>query len=901
MTTKVDSMSTEESQHAQSPISKSTSANSASGPKVSIFGVKSGFVIPKNKSGFVIPKNKLSGSLVPIVRGGGKVETGDERKEDNSKQVQRKTRWDADLSQDAAVRKGRSLAYQTRLEQITQQLKSGSLELGDDQDSQLPGQPSHVDSVDQSTVTKLHRHELLELEKREVIGEILRLNPGYKAPPDYMPVLKEARIPIPLKGHPGNNFIGLILGPASNTQKRLEEETGAKVRVYGIKLDTKEKCEITRSDATEAQAVYEELFVHISAESYDKVDAAVALIELLVTPVSAVSAVASTTSSSVSGDVVEQSQKNSVSAHMTMPVGVVNQGMVQPMAVPAHSVMPQFQAYAGPWHPHGSPNVLPPQSAGFIRPPVFSNMQFTPPTNLLNAPFSGGHPAFGMVPRNVPGIVTRPEPSMQSLQQPLPTVPPSHTNTIQQTPPAYPGMASPSTSVLPAVSPSISSGSMPAARPTHLGPQPTTSGGFPYNRPLSTPPGSSPGFSAGPLPLRPNNMTHMVPPSSTPLQRPHPLIPQNNVALPSQPSMPTPAVNGHPAANFSPRIPLQSSNVPSNLPSAPHGGQIPAPAVGSLLAPAPIPTFLPPHAPVPSPRLLPSMRGQASIPASLPGPSHQPVPPISGPALGSSPSFPLKLPLASPVSVPPITSPKPQQPSPGDFTFQPHKTQVSASVTSSMPSQPVPHTSSQVSLGAAQTPLNQNASQLPFAPPTAPSFRPAAQSPPIPIGSSGALRPQSVGQMGPPHQVPLQSPSFPSGRPFPGNPTNVLAPPRIPAFQNANAPPSPQLGLRNFAPAIPNVSTPIPSRPAPLVQAQPPPGHHHPHGLAAPGQHVAVSLPGYVPARPASTPGGGQIYDPFSPTSITAGPRRQEDDPAKRRKPETDAEYEDLMASVGVR
>lgn len=44
--------------------------------------------------------------------------------------------------------------------------------------------------------------------------------------------------------------------------------------------------EITHSDGDDAQADYEELYVHISAETFEKVDAAVALIELLVTPVS---------------------------------------------------------------------------------------------------------------------------------------------------------------------------------------------------------------------------------------------------------------------------------------------------------------------------------------------------------------------------------------------------------------------------------------------------------------------------------------------------------------------------------------------------------------------------------------------------------------------------------------
>lgn len=104
MATKVEPSSSLEPSHAQSAVSASTpSSVQASNPKVSIFGTK---------SGFVIPKNKLSGSLVPIFRGGGKKEADSALKEENAKQVQRKTKWGTDLTQDAAVKKGRALAYQ---------------------------------------------------------------------------------------------------------------------------------------------------------------------------------------------------------------------------------------------------------------------------------------------------------------------------------------------------------------------------------------------------------------------------------------------------------------------------------------------------------------------------------------------------------------------------------------------------------------------------------------------------------------------------------------------------------------------------------------------------------------------------------------------------------------------
>ncbi|KAL8492061.1 hypothetical protein ACS0TY_023618 [Phlomoides rotata] len=118
---------------------------------------------------------------------------------------------------------------------------------------------------------------LLELERREIIGELLKLNPTYKAPADYKPLLKEAKVPIPIKEYPGYNFVGLLFGHSSDTLKRLEKETGAKVQVYGTKKDTGGKVEITPSDGNEIENTCEDMYVRVSADTFEKVDAAVLL------------------------------------------------------------------------------------------------------------------------------------------------------------------------------------------------------------------------------------------------------------------------------------------------------------------------------------------------------------------------------------------------------------------------------------------------------------------------------------------------------------------------------------------------------------------------------------------------------------------------------------------------
>lgn len=109
MSAKVDQTPVVESHDINKMSATNASSGAATtaatvGPKVSsMFAAK---------SGFVIPKNKLSGSLVPIFRGSKKPGTNDVANEESTNSVQRKTKWGPDLTQDAAVRKGRALAYQ---------------------------------------------------------------------------------------------------------------------------------------------------------------------------------------------------------------------------------------------------------------------------------------------------------------------------------------------------------------------------------------------------------------------------------------------------------------------------------------------------------------------------------------------------------------------------------------------------------------------------------------------------------------------------------------------------------------------------------------------------------------------------------------------------------------------
>ncbi|MCI53659.1 RNA-binding KH domain protein, partial [Trifolium medium] len=72
-------------------MSGATSTTPSSSQKLSKFGAK---------SGFVIPKNKLLGSLVPILRGAKKDGVTGVINEESPKQIERKSRWGPDPTQD---------------------------------------------------------------------------------------------------------------------------------------------------------------------------------------------------------------------------------------------------------------------------------------------------------------------------------------------------------------------------------------------------------------------------------------------------------------------------------------------------------------------------------------------------------------------------------------------------------------------------------------------------------------------------------------------------------------------------------------------------------------------------------------------------------------------------------
>jgi splicing factor 1 len=121
--------------------------------------------------------------------------------------------------------------------------------------------------------------EALMKEKGRLIEELMKVNPTYQAPADFVKSKPVKRIYLPKQTNPLYNYIGLIIGPRGNTQKQMEQDTGCKISIRG-KGSAKEGSKSKAKNADDD----DELHVHISGEDEASVEKATKIIEELLRP-----------------------------------------------------------------------------------------------------------------------------------------------------------------------------------------------------------------------------------------------------------------------------------------------------------------------------------------------------------------------------------------------------------------------------------------------------------------------------------------------------------------------------------------------------------------------------------------------------------------------------------------
>lgn len=172
-----------------------------------------------------------------------------------------------------------------RLLEISRLLQSG-LPLDDRPEGARSPSPEPVyDNMGIRINTREFRaRERLNRERQEIISQLIKKNPAFKPPADYRPPKLYKKLYIPMKEYPGYNFIGLIIGPRGNTQKRMEKETGAKIVIRG-KGSIKEGKLLQKRDLRPDPSENEDLHVLVEADTQEALDAAAGMVEKLLTPV----------------------------------------------------------------------------------------------------------------------------------------------------------------------------------------------------------------------------------------------------------------------------------------------------------------------------------------------------------------------------------------------------------------------------------------------------------------------------------------------------------------------------------------------------------------------------------------------------------------------------------------
>ena len=173
----------------------------------------------------------------------------------------------------------------SRLLEISRMLSSG-LPLDDRPEGARSPSPEPIyDNMGIRINTREYRaRERLNKERQEIIAQIIKRNPAFKPPADYRPPKLNKKLYIPMKEYPGYNFIGLIIGPRGNTQKRMEKETGAKIVIRG-KGSVKEGRLQQKRDLKPDPSENEDLHVLVEADTQEALDAAAGMVEKLLQPV----------------------------------------------------------------------------------------------------------------------------------------------------------------------------------------------------------------------------------------------------------------------------------------------------------------------------------------------------------------------------------------------------------------------------------------------------------------------------------------------------------------------------------------------------------------------------------------------------------------------------------------
>ncbi|KAI8032672.1 Splicing factor-like protein 1 [Camellia lanceoleosa] len=215
--------------------------------------------------------------------------------EGNMTSKRRKTRWASDVSQlkmlgpiqlpdfmkgfvgsglDPKIQK-----LKLRLSELNSKLLSSEFHDDRPEEERSPSpQPVYNNLGIRINTRQMRVREKLIEQRQKIISKLVKKNPTFKTLPDYKPPKLFKKLYIPVKEYPTYNFVGLIIGPRGNTQKRMEKETGARILLRG-------KGSVKAPQKPDTSSDDEDLHVCIEADNQKSLDAAVTMVEKLLIPI----------------------------------------------------------------------------------------------------------------------------------------------------------------------------------------------------------------------------------------------------------------------------------------------------------------------------------------------------------------------------------------------------------------------------------------------------------------------------------------------------------------------------------------------------------------------------------------------------------------------------------------
>ncbi|XP_057864661.1 splicing factor-like protein 1 isoform X2 [Cryptomeria japonica] len=167
------------------------------------------------------------------------------------------------------------LTLNARLFDINRRLQTGKvIDEADEVRSPSP-EPIYNNLGIRINTREVRERERLTKERQIIISKLIKKNPVFKPPTDFKFGRKHKKLYIPVKEYPDYNFVGLIIGPRGNTQKRMEKETGAKIFIRGRG---------SVKDGRSKPSDDEDLHVLIEADNDGSLEEASRMIEKLLVP-----------------------------------------------------------------------------------------------------------------------------------------------------------------------------------------------------------------------------------------------------------------------------------------------------------------------------------------------------------------------------------------------------------------------------------------------------------------------------------------------------------------------------------------------------------------------------------------------------------------------------------------